>query len=91
LLFARHNIDVFYVFVYDPIWGRASIGICSYLTFDITLQLNGHELLARQIRRRGWRFEMLANAVSNVTDWERLRHILADTNYEYEIWRFAGC
>lgn len=90
LLFARHNIHVFYVFVYDPIWGRASIRICSYLPFDITLQLNGHELLARQMRSRGWRFEMLANAVSKVTDWERLRHILAGTDYEHEIRRFAG-
>jgi hypothetical protein len=90
LIVASHNIHVFYFFVYDPVWGRASIRISSYLPFDVTLQLNGHEFLARQIEQRSWKFQMQSNAVAHVSNWEKLRDIVAQTDYEQEIRCFAG-
>jgi hypothetical protein len=90
LVYARHNIHVFYFFVYDPVWGKASIRICSYLPFDISLQLNGHEYLSRQMHQRNWQYEMLTNAVSHVSNWEKLRQMVAQTDYESEIRQFAA-
>ncbi len=90
LIVATHYIHVFYFFVYDPGWGRASIRICSYVPFDVTLQLNGHEFLARQMEQRSWKFQMQSNAVAHVSNWEKLRDIVMQTDYEQEIRRFAG-
>ena len=87
---ARHNIHVYYFFVYDAQWGRASLRLPSYLPFEVTLQLNGHEYLARQMSQRRWKFAMLDNAVSDVTDWEKLRALVAATDYENEIRAFAA-
>lgn len=75
---ARHNIAVYYFYVYDAHWGRASLRLCSYLPFEATLQLNGHAYLERQLRRRGRCIEMASNAVARVADWAALRELAAE-------------
>jgi hypothetical protein len=89
LLRARHRIAVYYFFVYDPVWGRASIRISSYFPFEVTLQLNGHELIDRKLKALGRRYEMADNAVADVTDWESLRNLIDEIDIEAEIRRFG--
>jgi hypothetical protein len=83
------NVAVYYFHVYDAHWGRASIRISSYLPFDVTLQLNGHEYVARQMKLRRRQIEMAANAVAHVHDWAAL-HELADEDLEPAVRRFGA-
>ncbi len=78
---ARHNICVYYFYVYDAHWGRASIRLSSYLPFEVSLQLNGHDYLERQMLRQRRHITMAANAVAKVADWAALRD-LAGTDLE---------
>jgi hypothetical protein len=86
---ARHNICVYYFYVYDAHWGRASLRLSSYLPFEVSLQLNGHDYLERQWRRRGRGITMASNAVRAVTDWAALRAV-ATTNLEPAVRRFGA-
>jgi len=85
----RHNICVYYFYVFDAHWGRASVRLSSYLPFEVTLQLNGHDYLERQMHRQRRHITMAANAVAHVADWEALR-TLAATNLEPAVRRFAA-
>lgn len=73
LVRGKHNIAVYYFHLYDQHWGRCSVRISSYVPFDVSLQLNGHEYLERQMRRQRRAITMADNAVAKVTDWETLR------------------
>ncbi len=73
LVRGKHNIAVYYFHLYDQHWGRCSIRLSSYLPFDVSLQLNGHEYLERQVRRQRRAITMAANAVAKVADWDALR------------------
>jgi hypothetical protein len=76
---ARHNIIVYYFYLYDAHWGRASIRLSSYLPFEVSLQLNGHDYLERQWHRHRRQIDMASNAVLRVLDWAALREVaLAD-------------
>ena len=86
---ARHNICVYYFYVYDAHWGRASLRLSSYLPFEVSLQLNGHDYLERQWRRRGRRIEMAENAIAHVTDWAGLRAV-AEADLEPAVRRFGA-
>ena len=86
---ARHNTLVYYFYVYDAYWGRASIRISSYLPFDVSLQLNGHDYLERQMHRRRRRITMADNAVAKVADWQALRD-LAGSDLESSVRRFGA-
>jgi hypothetical protein len=85
----QHHICVYYFFVFDAHWGRASVRVASYLPFEITLQLNGHDYLERQLHRQRRRITMAANAVAQVADWSALR-TLAATDLEPAVRRFAA-
>jgi len=85
----RHNICVYYFFVFDAHWGRASVRVASYLPFEVTLQLNGHDYLERQLHRQRRQITMAANAVAHVADWEALR-TLAGIDLEPAVRRFAA-
>jgi hypothetical protein len=85
----RHNICVYYFFVFDAHWGRASVRIASYLPFEVTLQLNGHDYLERQLHRQRRAITMAANAVAHVADWPALR-TLAATDREPAVRRFGA-
>jgi hypothetical protein len=86
---ARHNICVYYFFVYDTHWGRASIRLSSYVPFEVSLHLNGHDYLERQMLRQRRQITMAANAVAKVSDWEGLRK-LAQADLEPAVRRFAA-
>jgi hypothetical protein len=85
----RHNIRVYYFYVFDTHWGRASVRVASYLPFEVTLQLNGHDYLERQMHRQRRQITMAANAVAHVADWTALR-TLAATDREPAVRRFAA-
>jgi hypothetical protein len=85
----RHNICVYYFCVFDAHWGRASVRIASYLPFEVTLQLNGHDYLERQLHRQRRAITMAANAVAHVADWPALR-TLAATDREPAVRRFGA-
>jgi hypothetical protein len=85
----QHHICVYYFFVFDTHWGRASVRIASYLPFEVTLQLNGHDYLERQWHRQRRSITMAANAVADVADWEVLR-TLAGADREPAVRRFAA-
>ncbi len=85
----RHNICVYYFFVFDAHWGRASVRVASYLPFEVTLQLNGHDYLERQLHRQRRQITMAANAVAHVADWPALR-TLAATTLEPAVRRFGA-
>ncbi len=85
----QHHICVYYFFVFDAHWGRASVRLASYLPFEVTLQLNGHDDLERQWHRQRRRITMAANAVADVADWTGLR-TLAVTDREPAVRRFAA-
>ncbi len=86
---ARHNIRVYYFYVYDAHWGRASIRLSSYLPFEVSLQLNGHDYLERQMLRQRRQITMASNAVARVADWAALRE-LAGTDLEPAVRRFGA-
>jgi hypothetical protein len=86
---AKHNIAVYYFYVNDAHWGRASVRISSYLPFEVTLQLNGHDYLERQWLRQRRTITMAGNAVAKVTDWEALRQ-QTSTNLEPAVRRFGA-
>jgi hypothetical protein len=86
---ARHNIRVYYFYVFDAHWGRASVRVSSYLPFEVTLQLNGHDYLERQLHRQRRQITMASNAVAQVTDWKALR-ALAGTDLEPAVRRFGA-
>jgi hypothetical protein len=86
---ARHQVCVYYFFVYDTHWGRASIRLSSYLPFEVSLHLNGHDYLERQMLRQRRQITMADNAVAKVADWKVLRE-LAETDLEPAVRRFAA-
>jgi len=86
---ARHNIRVYYFYVFDAHWGRACVRLSSYLPFDLTLQLNGHDYLERQMHRQRRQITMASNAVAKVADWAALR-ALAGTDLEPAVRRFGA-
>ncbi len=86
---ARHNICVYYFYVFDAHWGRACVRLSSYLPFEVTLQLNGHDYLERQLQRHRRQVTMADNAVAKVADWEALR-ALAGTDWEPAVRRFGA-
>lgn len=86
---ARHNICVYYFYVYDAHWGRASVRLSSYLPFEVSLQLNGHDYLERQMHRQRRRITMADNAVVKVADWAALRE-LAGVDLEPAVRRFGA-
>jgi len=86
---ARHNICVYYFFVYDAHWGRASIRLTSYVPFEVSLHLNGHDYLERQMLRQRRQITMAANAVAKVADWKALRE-LAEADLEPALRRFGA-
>jgi hypothetical protein len=86
---AGHQICVYYFFVYDTHWGRASIRLSSYLPFEVSLHLNGHDYLERQMLRQRRQITMADNAVAKVTDWKALRE-LAEVDLEPAVRRFAA-
>jgi len=85
----RHNICVYYFFVFDAHWGRASVRVASYLPFEVTLQLNGHDYLERQLHRQRRQITMASNAVAAVADWAALR-ALAGSDLEPAVRRFGA-
>ncbi len=87
---AKHNIAVYYFFLFDGHWGRASIRIASYLPFDMTLQLNGHDYLERQMRRQRRAITMAGNAVAEVADWEAFRKLSGEQQVEPAVRRLAA-
>ena len=86
---ARHNIRVFYFYVFDAHWGRACVRLSSYLPFDVTLQLNGHDYLERQMHRQRRQITMASNAVAKVADWDALR-TLAGSDWEPAVRRVGA-
>jgi hypothetical protein len=86
---AGHQICVYYFFVYDAHWGRASIRLSSYVPFEVSLHLNGHDYLQRQMARQRRQITMAENAVAKVADWEALRE-LAEADLEPAVRRFAA-
>ena len=86
---ARHNICVYYFYVFDAHWGRASVRLSSYLPFEVSLQLNGHDYLERQLHRQRRQITMASNAVAQVADWDALR-ALAGTDLEPAVRRFGA-
>jgi hypothetical protein len=86
---ARHNICVYYFFVYDTHWGRASLRLSSYVPFEVSLHLNGHDYLERQLLRQRRQITMAENAVAKVVDWKALRE-LAGVDLEAAVRRFAA-
>lgn len=86
---ARHQICVYYFFVYDTHWGRASIRLSSYVPFEVSLHLNGHDYLERQMLRQRRQITMAENAVAKVADWKGLRE-LAAADLEPAVRRFAA-
>jgi hypothetical protein len=86
---ARHNICVYYFYVYDTHWGRASIRLSSYLPFEVSLQLNGHDYLERQMLRQRRQITMASNAVAKVADWPAFRE-LAGRDLEPAVRRFGA-
>src|SRR6266536_2634796 len=85
----RHNICAYYFFVFDAHWGRASVRVASYLPFEVTLQLNGHDYLERQLHRQRRQITMASNAVAAVADWAALR-ALAGSDLEPAVRRFGA-
>jgi hypothetical protein len=86
---ARHNIRVYYFYVFDAHWGRACVRLSSYLPFEVTLQLNGHDYLERQMHRQRRQITMASNAVAKVVDWDALR-ALAGAALEPAVRRFGA-
>jgi len=87
---ARHHICVYYFFVYDTHFGRASLRLSSYVPFEVSLHLNGHDYLERQMLRQRRQITMAENAVAKVADWAALRELIEQTDLESAVRRFAA-
>jgi hypothetical protein len=74
---ARRWVKVYYFYLRDQHLGRLFLRICPYFPFNVTAWLNGHEWLARQLRRAGIAFVQRDNSFSDCADPGRLQ-ALAD-------------
>jgi hypothetical protein len=81
------NVNHYYIYVIDPVWGPAFIKICSYAPFAIKLCLNGHEWAKRQLQRQRIRFTALDNGFLSCTQPDTLQTV-CDTLSEADIEAF---
>lgn len=58
----------YYFYVLDPIMGAMSLRIGTYLPFNITCYLNGHNFIAQDLTSRGISFRKEDNAILQVAD-----------------------
>jgi hypothetical protein len=78
---ARHNINVYYFYVRDREWGDYNfIRIPTYLPFTITVNLNGHNWLFRQLEYRGIAYERADNGLRWIKDPVLLDEIIPKLN-----------
>jgi hypothetical protein len=70
----RH-VYQYYFYLHDPCCGRMFLRICPYFPCNITVWLNGHNWLARQLQHEGIAFEKLNNLFVNCAQPERLQEL----------------
>jgi hypothetical protein len=75
---------VFYFYYLDPDLGLIHVRLPSMFPFSIQVAVNGHNYLARRMRRAGLRFVQQDNAFAQVQDFPRAQ-CLAD-HFERENW-----
>lgn len=63
----------YYFYLQDQDFGRMFLRICPYFPFNVRICLNGHEWLARRLRREGIGFEQCGNAFRTCADPARLQ------------------
>jgi hypothetical protein len=74
---ARRSVNLYYFYLQDPLAGRMFVRICPYFPCNISVWMNGHEWLARQLRQEGIAFRKSDNCFLDCDDPQRLQ-ALAD-------------
>jgi len=81
---ARPKALVFYFYYLDPDLGLIHIRVPTLFPYAIQIAVNGHDYLARQMRRAGMRFVQEDNAFTEIANLPRAQQ-LAD-RFERENW-----
>jgi len=68
-------VNLYYLYLRDPELGRLFVRICPYFPFSGEVCLNGHQWLARQLRREGIDFRLRANLFTDCANPQRLQEL----------------
>ena len=74
----RRFVDLYYFYLNDPQCGRMSLRICPYFPCNISIWINGHNWLARQLQKENIGFKMCDNLFVACEQPQRLQQ-LSDT------------
>ena len=69
----RRWVNLYYFYLQDPQAGRMFVRICPYFPFNISVWMNGHEWLAKQLQREGIGFRQSDNCFLECDDPQRLQ------------------
>jgi hypothetical protein len=70
-------VNLYYLYLRDPELGRLFVRVCPYVPFSGEVCVNGHQWLARQLRRAGIPFRLRANLFTDCADPRRLQELAA--------------
>lgn len=74
------QVNYYYFYLTDPAWGVACIRICSYLPFNVTLYLNGHNYLRKQLEKSGLAFTQDGNCYLEFEDYQQAQALCDKLN-----------
>jgi hypothetical protein len=63
----------YYFYIYDPVLGAMALRVGSFLPFQVSAYINGHEFIAQDLQRRGIGYRQQDNAFLAVDDPQALQ------------------
>lgn len=75
LVFARRPQRVLYFYFLDPQFGLVHVRLQTWFPFTIQVYVNGHEWLARQLRKKGIGFVQRDNAFTDIDDFAQAQRL----------------
>ena len=75
LVSTRPRCLTLYFYLMDPVLGFVHIRVSTWMPFTIQVYVNGHEWLARQLDRRGMKYQKVDNAFVSIENCERAQAI----------------
>jgi len=68
-------VNLYYLYLRHPDLGRMFVRVCPYFPFSGAVCLNGHQWLARQLRREGIAFRLRDNLFTDCANPQRLQEL----------------
>ena len=65
----------YYVYFVDAEYGYGYIRIPTWCPFRLQIYLNGHNILAHQLKKRGIGYELIDNAFNDIEDYQQAQQL----------------